>query len=106
MKPVSDTVLILAAGGASTRFGGGSKLFAELDGIPVFLHAVRTAASVLAPGSIILSVPAAAEADFRAAVETHLPGIPLHFTHGGATRTLSVLPWSHNIRSKLPLSLT
>ena len=91
MKHVSDTVLILAAGGASTRFGGGSKLFADLDGFPVFLHAVRTAASVLAPGSIILSVPATAEADFRAAAETYLPGVPLHFTHGGATRTLSVL---------------
>ena len=91
MQFVSDTVLILAAGGASTRFGGGSKLFAELDGIPVFLHAVRTAASVLTPGSIILSVPAAAETDFRAAVETHLPDVQVHFTHGGATRTLSVL---------------
>jgi 2-C-methyl-D-erythritol 4-phosphate cytidylyltransferase len=91
MNPVSDTVLILAAGGASTRFDGGSKLFAELDGIPVFLHAVRTAASVLAPGSIILSVPAASETEFRTAAETHLPGVPLHFAHGGATRTLSVL---------------
>ena len=91
MNTVSDTVLILAAGGASTRFGGGSKLFAELDGIPVFLHAVRTAASVLAPGSIILSVPASEEDAFRTAAETHLPGVPLHFTHGGATRTLSVL---------------
>lgn len=91
MNPVSDTVFVMAAGGASTRFGGGSKLFAELDGIPVFLHAVRTAASVLAPGSIILSVPAASEADFRAAAETYFPDIPLHFTHGGATRTLSVL---------------
>ena len=91
MKFVSDTVLILAAGGASTRFGGGSKLFAELDGIPVFLHAVRTAASVLAPGSIILSVPAASEDDFRSAAAKHLPGVPLHFARGGATRTLSVL---------------
>ena len=91
MTPVSDTVLILAAGGASTRFGGGSKLFADLDGIPVFLHAVRTAASVLTPGSVILSVPAAEEDAFRAAAETHLPDVPLHFAHGGATRTLSVL---------------
>ena len=91
MNPVSDTALILAAGGSSTRFGGGSKLFAELDGIPVFLHAVRTAASVLTPGSIILSVPAAAENDFRAVVEMHFPGVPLHFAHGGTTRTLSVL---------------
>ena len=91
MDPVSDTVLILAAGGASTRFGGGSKLFADLDGVPVFLHAVRTAASVLAPGSVILSVPAASEADFRAAAAEHLPGVPLHFAHGGTTRTLSVL---------------
>ena len=91
MNPVSDTVLILAAGGSSTRFGGGSKLFADLDGIPVFLHAVRSAASVLAPGSIILSVPAASEKDFRAAAAEHLPGVPLHFAHGGATRTLSVL---------------
>lgn len=91
MNNVFDTVLILAAGGASTRFGGGSKLFADLDGIPVFLHAVRTAASVLAPGSIILSVPAAEEEAFRTAAETHLPGVTLHFAHGGATRTLSVL---------------
>jgi len=91
MNPVSDTALILAAGGSSTRFGGGSKLFAELDGIPVFLHAVRTAASVLVPGSIFLSVPAAAEEDFRKAAAKHLPGVPLHFAHGGATRTLSVL---------------
>jgi len=91
MNPVSDTVLILAAGGSSTRFGGGSKLFADLDGIPVFLHAVRTAASVLMPGSIILSVPAASEEDFRTAAAGHLPGVPLHFAHGGATRTQSVL---------------
>ncbi len=91
MNPVSDTLLILAAGGASIRFGGGSKLFAELDGIPVFLHAIRTAASVLAPGSIILSVPAASETDFRAAAKTYLPDVQLHFTHGGATRTMSVL---------------
>ena len=91
MNPVSDTVLILAAGGSSTRFGGGSKLFADLNGIPVFLHAVRTAASVLMPESIILSVPAASEEDFRTAAAGHLPGVPLHFAHGGATRTQSVL---------------
>ena len=91
MKAVSDTVLILAAGGSSVRFGGGSKLFADLDGIPVFLHAVRTAVSVLTPGSIILSVPAAAEDDFRSAAAEHIPGVPLHFARGGATRTLSVL---------------
>ena len=91
MTPVSDTVLILAAGGSSTRVGGGSKLFADLDGVPVFLHAVRAAASALAPGSIILSVPAAAEADFRSAANRFLPDVPLHFAHGGATRTLSVL---------------
>jgi 2-C-methyl-D-erythritol 4-phosphate cytidylyltransferase len=84
-------VLILAAGGASIRFGGGSKLFADLDGIPVFLHAVRTAASVLAPGSIVLSIPAASEEVFRGAAEQYLPCVPLHFARGGATRTLSVL---------------
>jgi len=91
MTPVTDTILILAAGGASTRFGGGSKLFAELDGLPVFLHAVRTAASVLAPGSILLSVPEAAEDEFRALASRFLPDIPLRYAHGGATRTLSVL---------------
>lgn len=91
MTLVSDTVLILAAGGSSTRFGGGSKLFAELDGIPVFLHAVRTAATVLTPGSIVLSVPAADEEEFRATAKLYLPDIPLHFARGGATRTLSVL---------------
>ena len=91
MIPVSDTVLILAAGGSSTRFGGGSKLFADLDGIPVFLHAVRTAASVLTPGSIVLSVPAVTEDDFRAAAEQFLPDVPLLFARDGATRTLSVL---------------
>jgi len=91
MTPVTDTILILAAGGSSTRFGGGSKLFAELDGLPVFLHAIRHAASALAPGSILLSVPTASEDEFRSLAARFLPEIPLHFAHGGATRTLSVL---------------
>ena len=91
MTPVTDTILILAAGGSSIRFGGGSKLFADLDGLPVFLHAVRNAASVLAPGSILLSVPAASEEEFRSLASRFLPEIRLHFAHGGATRTLSVL---------------
>lgn len=91
MNKISDTLLILAAGGSSTRFGGGSKLFALLQGIPVFAHAVRTASTVLTPGHILLSVPATQEAQFRALAAQYLADIPLKFTHGGSTRTESVL---------------
>jgi len=39
----------------------------------------------------MLSVPAASEDEFRSLASRYLPDIPLHFAHGGATRTLSVL---------------
>ncbi len=89
-EPISDLLVVFAAGGSSTRFHA-NKLFAELDGLPVFLHAVRAASEILTPGAMTLSVRPELESDFRALSERHLPNVRLRFIPGGATRAESVL---------------
>lgn len=89
-KPISDALFIVAAGGSSTRFQS-NKLFAELDGLPVFLHAIRTASEILAPGSITLSVKKEWKQEFQELARRFLPAVPLRFVPGGATRAESVL---------------
>ena len=87
---VTDTALIVAAAGSSRRFQLGNKLFAMLDGYPVFVHCLRTLSKVLAPGRIILAVNPSDEALFRETANRYLPDIPLIFVHGGETRCRSV----------------
>lgn len=87
---ISDTVLILPAAGSSVRFGA-DKLFYPLDGMPVFLHPIRTLAPLLEPGKIVLAVHPERLADCRAALEKFLPDTPVQLVPGGVTRTESVL---------------
>ncbi len=92
--PVSDTVLIVAAAGSSRRFQHGNKLFAMLEGLPVFVHCLRNLSPVLAPGRIVLAVNPSDEALFRETAQKYLPDVPLIFVHGGETR-------SHSVRNAL-----
>ena len=87
---ISDTVLILPAAGSSARFGE-DKLFYPLDGVPVFLHSLRTLAPLLEQGRIILAVQQERLADFRSALEKFLPDTPVRLVPGGVTRMESVL---------------
>ena len=86
---ISDTVFIVPAAGSSTRFGS-DKLMTLLDGIPVYLHCLRTVAPLLAPGRIILAVAPSRVEEFRQVTAQYLPDVQVHFIPGGASRTESV----------------
>ena len=86
---ISDTVFIVPAAGSSTRFGG-DKLMTLLDGVPVFIHCLRTVAPLLAPGRIILAVAPGREEEFRQVTAQYLPDVEIHIVPGGASRTESV----------------
>ena len=83
--------LALAAGGASSRFGDGSKLFAELGGMPLFLWPLRTLSEILEPGMAVLAVPEEEIPKFEEALKWQLPELKVKIVPGGPTRTHSVL---------------
>lgn len=87
---IADTALILPAAGSSVRFGS-DKLFYMLDGLPVFLHAVRTLAPLFVPDRIVLAVHPDRIGEFRAVLEQWLPDTAVRIVPGGGTRTESVL---------------
>lgn len=89
MSLIDDTVFIVPAAGASTRFGG-DKLMALLDDMPVYLHCIRTVAPLLSPGRIILAVAPERIEEFRQVTAQYLPEVVVHFVPGGASRTESV----------------
>ena len=78
--------LILAAGGASSRFGGSvPKVLAPLAGKPVVRHALETFLSVAGPWDVVLAAPGPLVPAFEAAVERRARVVV-----GGATRQESV----------------
>ena len=90
MKKIPGLGVVIAAGGLSTRYGSGNKLFADLGGVPVFIHSVRTFAPLTEPGRTVLVVPEAEEARFREALTVHAPEADVRLVPGGAVRTESV----------------
>jgi 2-C-methyl-D-erythritol 4-phosphate cytidylyltransferase len=95
-----DLGLVIAAGGASRRFGEESKLLADLGGMPVFLWSLRELAGILPKGHVALAVPKGDEAKFAEALKWHLPELEVVLVPGGASRTQSVL----NALKALPAS--
>ena len=82
------TGLVIAAGGASRRFGGGSKLFQELGGMPVFMHSVVNLRD--ACDCCVIVVPGHDKASFEQALEScRIGGVQV--VCGGAERSDSVL---------------
>lgn len=90
---LSDTALVIAAGGSSTRFGGDNKLLVHLNGIPLFAHSILRAAPLLPEegGRIVMAVPPGQEGRFFELAEEFLPGIRIEFVKGGENRLESVL---------------
>ncbi len=86
-----NTGIVIAAGGSSTRFGGGNKLLCELNKMPVFLHCIHTLGTLVPADNIVLAVHGEFEKEFQRQVERYMPGLSLKMVHGGATRTESVL---------------
>lgn len=90
-KIISGLGLVIAAGGASNRFGDGNKLLADLGGMPVFLWSIRELSSVIEKGLLVLSAPAGEIAMFEEAIKWHIPEFNVKVVAGGKSRTDSVL---------------
>lgn len=88
---INDLGIVIPAGGTSSRFGGGSKILAELCGIPVFVWCIRSFLPAVSTGRIVMAVPEADIPVFQEISRRFLPQYPLVFAKGGATRTESVL---------------
>jgi 2-C-methyl-D-erythritol 4-phosphate cytidylyltransferase len=98
MNNKSTLGIIFAAGGSSRRFGGGSKLFADFDGKPLFIHSLLALCATSYPAVLVVS--AEAEADFRLELARHgLEGISI--VRGGHSRPESVFNGVHAL-SALP----
>lgn len=81
--------LLLPGGGSSSRFGTENKLLQDLNGLPVFLHAVHSLAPLF--DKVFMAVPATLIPVFESERKKHLPDVPVAFISGGATRMESVL---------------
>ena len=80
--------LILVAGGSSRRFGG-DKLLADLNGAPVFVHALRRLVSAVT-GKFVLVVPRGRVREFQEAAFAFVRDLKLIWCEGGASRSESV----------------
>ncbi len=87
---VDDLGVVIAAGGASRRYGTDNKLFELLAGIPVFIYSLRNFAPLCRPGALVLVVPAADLAAFASLKDKFCPEIPVNIVTGGETRCRSV----------------
>jgi 2-C-methyl-D-erythritol 4-phosphate cytidylyltransferase len=85
--------LIIAAGGSSSRFGEGNKLFQMLDGLPVFCHCLKNFLGGGAPDACLLVAPANSLENFLLLLDQHLPFLTeqVRIIPGGETRMASVL---------------
>lgn len=88
--PVADFGVVIAAGGSGSRFGGTNKLFALLDGRPVFTHSLRAFAPYCRPEALVVVAPESDHAEFRHLAATYCPGLAFQLAAGGATRGRSV----------------
>ncbi len=90
-EAVSSLGLVIAAGGFSRRFAEGSKLLADLGGMPLFLWSIRELSKGIGKGMIVLAAPADDAAKFEEALKWHLPEVEVKVVSGGESRTASVL---------------
>lgn len=81
--------LILAAGGSSCRYGVGEKLLADLNGAPVFVHALRRLTPVVT-GKCVVVVPPDKRALFENEGFPYLRDLDIIWCAGGETRSESV----------------
>lgn len=81
--------LIIVAGGSSRRFGGGDKLLADLNGAPVFVHALRRLTPAVT-GKCVLVIPQGRKAEFMDAAFPFVRDLRLIWCEGGASRSESV----------------
>ena len=88
---ITDSVVILPAGGSSTRFGKTNKLFSDLNGMPVFCHAVKLFLNLVPADRIAIAFNETFKDAFEEALQRFFPEEKFRLVIGGATRTESVL---------------
>lgn len=81
--------LILPAGGSSSRYGHGNKLFERIHGEPLFIRTLK-ALTGGRPYPVVMAVPDAHKAEFEALIREFLPDLKITLVSGGRTRTESV----------------
>ena len=81
--------LILAAAGSSRRFGQGDKLLADLNGAPVFVHALRRLLPAVT-GKCVIAVPPGRLREFQEAAFPFTRDLELIWCEGGECRSESV----------------
>ena len=82
---------IIPAGGTSSRFGHGNKLFRMLNGKPVFLYAVELFLSFTGEKFLVIPVHKNEMNRMKELLAQYLPGSRLNVVPGGTDRTHSVL---------------
>lgn len=82
---------IIPAGGSSTRYGQGNKLFEILDGKPVILHAVEQFRLFCDDNYIVIPVHKDHKVQLLEILNKNLPGHHITVVNGGTDRTRSVL---------------
>ena len=81
--------LILPAGGSSSRYGSGNKLFERIHGEPLFIRTIR-ALTGGKPYFIVMAVPDPQKDEFERLIREFLPDRKITLVSGGQTRTGSV----------------
>ncbi|MDD5698738.1 MAG: 2-C-methyl-D-erythritol 4-phosphate cytidylyltransferase [Victivallaceae bacterium] len=90
MTVIEDLGIIIAAAGTGSRFGAGDKLLRKLDGLPLFLHSVRTFYPLCPAGNLIVVAHPGQVAAFGELAGTYLPGCRVRFVAGAELRAGSV----------------
>jgi len=87
---IKDLGIIIAAAGASSRFGDNDKLLEKLDGVPLFLHSIRNFYSLCPAGNMIVVVNPDCLAEFEKVAGIYFPDYNFRFIAGGKLRAQSV----------------
>lgn len=82
---------VIPAGGYSTRYGHGNKLFELLNGKPVLIHAVEQFRLFCEDHFIVIPVHADYKTALTEILDRYLPGNNITVVTGGSDRTRSVL---------------
>lgn len=82
--------IIIAAAGSSSRFGRDDKLLEKLDGIPLFLHSVRSFYPMCPAGNMIVVVNPDKLTEYKDIAAEYLPEYELLFVAGAEVRAQSV----------------
>jgi len=92
-KQINDLGIIIAAGGSGSRFAAASlksKLFAEINNIPVFIRSVKNFIELCPAEQFLLVIKEADRTEFKTCIKQYLPERNINLISGGETRMHSV----------------